>query len=67
VNFQGAVRVIDMETKERVLMKGDKGLIRDVDFAHKVDTILVGFIDEYGSFYVHKVNKSLQTNKLRSE
>jgi len=63
----GAVRVIDMDTKERVLMKGDKGLIKDVDFIHKLEEIIVGFIDEYGTFYINKIVKELKTGKLTYE
>jgi hypothetical protein len=53
-----------MDSKERVLMKGDKGLIRDVDFLHKHEDIILGFIDEYGTFYITKIIKELKTGKL---
>ncbi|XP_021955126.1 enhancer of mRNA-decapping protein 4 isoform X2 [Folsomia candida] len=64
VSNAGAVRVIDMESKERVLMKGDKGLIKDVDFLHKLDDVILAFIDEYGTFYINKIIKELKTGKL---
>jgi len=54
----GAVRVVDLETKDRVLMRGNRGLIRDVEFMHKADEILLGFIDEYGSFYIYRLERT---------
>jgi len=56
--------VIDMDTKERVLMKGDKGLIKDVDFLHKPDEIVIGFIDEYGTFYINRIVKGLNGGQI---
>lgn len=45
-------------------MKGDKGLIKDVDFLHKLDDVILAFIDEYGTFYINKIIKELKTGKL---
>lgn len=61
----GAVRVVDLQTNERILLKGGKGLIRDVEFVHKLDVLIVGFIDEYGTFYIYKVTKDVKTNLLK--
>lgn len=55
VGGAGAVRVVDLDTKDRVLMRGNRGLIRDVEFMHKVDELVLGFIDEYGSFYIYRI------------
>lgn len=61
----GAVRVIDLDTKERVLMKAQKGLVKDVEFMHKPSELYVGFIDEYGTFYINKVSKDKNSNALK--
>ena len=61
----GAVRVVDLATQDRVLMKGSRGLIKDVEFMHKADDMVLGFIDEYGTFYVYKIIKDLKTDKMQ--
>lgn len=60
----GAVRIMDLETKERCLMKVDKGVVMDVEFMHKADEVYLGFVDEFGTFYINKINKDIQTGKL---
>ncbi len=61
----GAVRVYDLETQDRILMKGNKGLIKDVEFMHKAEDLILGFIDEYGSFYIYRIDKDAKTGKMQ--
>ena len=64
VSGVGAVRVVDLETNERGLMKGHRGLIKDLEFMHKVDQLILGYVDDVGSVFVHKINKDPKSNKL---
>lgn len=64
VNNIGAVRIMDLDTKERCLMKVDKGAVMDVEFMHKGEEVYIGFVDEFGTFYINKINKDQQSGKL---
>ncbi|CAL8086848.1 unnamed protein product [Orchesella dallaii] len=64
VNNVGAVRIIDLDTKERCLMKVDNGLVKDVEFMHKADDLYIGYVDEFGTFYINRIHKESQTGKL---
>lgn len=64
MNNTGAVRIMDLDTKERCLMKVDKGVVMDIEFMHKAEDIYLGFVDEFGTFYINKIVKDAQTGKL---
>ncbi|CAG7673158.1 unnamed protein product [Allacma fusca] len=66
VSGVGAIRVIDLETNERGLMKGHKGLIKDLEFMHKADQLILGYVDDVGSVFVHKINKDPKSNQLQT-
>lgn len=55
---------MDLDTKERCLMKVDKGVVMDIEFMHKAEDIYLGFVDEFGTFYINKIVKDAQTGKL---
>ncbi|KAG7311850.1 hypothetical protein JYU34_002932 [Plutella xylostella] len=57
-NWSGMVRVVyngEPGVDRRALVKGMKGEVHDVSFAHIEHQILLACIDEQGNFYVHDI------------
>ncbi|XP_064466676.1 enhancer of mRNA-decapping protein 4-like isoform X2 [Ornithodoros turicata] len=52
----GAVRVLNHKTGERTLIKGLRGLVRDMAFARSVTRVLLAIVDEYGTLYVYEIH-----------
>ena len=63
----GIVRVVHRKSGERVLLKGMKGSVQDLAFAHCLDQIILGVVDEWGNLFVYKIeenNSVLKTTSL---
>ncbi|XP_014208396.1 enhancer of mRNA-decapping protein 4 [Copidosoma floridanum] len=58
---KGLVRVLSKDFDERILIKGIKGLIQDITFAH-IEEPLLAFVDVTGS--LHVVLIEISNNKL---
>ena len=53
----GMVRVVQKKTDQRVLVKGMKGKIKDLAFAHCLDQIILGVVDEFGNLFVFRIEQ----------
>jgi len=51
----GVVRVVNRDTDDRILIKGMRGAVVDLSFAHTKDEVVVGAVDSLGNLFVHKV------------
>ena len=60
----GMVRVVQKKTDQRVLIKGMKGKVKDLAFAHCIEEIILGIVDEFGNLFVAKIE---QTNEEDSD
>lgn len=64
--FEGLVRIVQIETNERVLIKGFSNLIEDLSFAHLYEIIMLACIDQSGTTFVYIIKEeSCATPKLR--
>jgi len=54
----GVVRVVNRITDERCLIKGMKGAVVDLSFAHTKDEVIIGAVDSLGNLFVHRVLES---------
>ena len=54
----GIVRVIQKKTNQRVLIKGMKGRVKDLAFAHCTDEIILGIVDEFGNLFIAKIEET---------
>ena len=61
----GIVRVVNRVTEERLLVKGMRGPVKDLGFAHHAAEVIVGCVDSLGNLFVHRVTE--QSNGLVSE
>ena len=59
----GIIRVIDLKSSNRALIKGIEGMTQDVSFAFIIAPVLLACIDSVGDVYVYTIeeNKMLQT------
>ncbi len=57
-NDTGKIRVINMKTTERTLIKGIEGMTQDVAFAFITFPVLVACIDSVGDVYVYSVEEN---------
>lgn len=55
---QGVIRIVNRTTDDRILMKGMRGAVKDLGFAHVKDEVIIGCIDELGNLFVHRVIES---------
>ena len=55
---EGVVRVVHRNTEERTLLKGMKGRVRDVAFAHTRQRTILGCVDEFGNLFVFSVGEN---------
>ena len=53
----GIVRVVHRKTGERVLLKGMRGSVQDLAFAHCLEQIILGVVDEWGNLFVYKIEE----------
>jgi len=60
----GMVRVVQKKTDQRALVKGMKGKIKDLAFAHCLDQIILGVVDEFGNLFIFRIE---QTNEEDSD
>ncbi|XP_060802162.1 enhancer of mRNA-decapping protein 4 [Amyelois transitella] len=57
-SWSGMVRVVytpEPGTEKRSLIKGMKGVVQDLAFAHIQNQVILACIDELGNFYVHEI------------
>ena len=54
----GMVRVVQKKTDQRVLIKGMKGKVKDLAFAHCTDEIILGVVDEFGNLFIAKIEET---------
>ncbi|KAM3959163.1 enhancer of mRNA-decapping protein 4 homolog Ge-1 isoform 1-T1 [Aphomia sociella] len=57
-SWSGMVRVVynpEPGTERRALIKGMKGVVQDLSFAHIQSQVVLACIDEQGNFYVHEI------------
>jgi len=54
----GVVRVVNRVTDDRILIKGMRGAVVDLSFAHTKEEVVVGAVDSIGNLFVHKVTES---------
>lgn len=52
-----AIRVANFKTKRRCLLRGMKGTVVDLAFAHCVDDVLLSSVDEFGTLFIHSIRK----------
>lgn len=50
------IRVIRNHCSDRIILKGFKGIVRDLAFAYHEKRILIAAVDEYGYLFVNEVN-----------
>ena len=53
----GIVRVVHRKSGERVLLKGMRGSVQDLSFAHCLEQIILGVVDEWGNLFVYKIEE----------
>ena len=65
----GMVRVVNKKTDQRVLLKGMKGVVKDLAFAHCLDKIILGIVDEFGNLFVFRMleNSSSDADEQQTE
>ena len=65
----GMVRVVNKKTDQRVLLKGMKGVVKDLAFAHCLDKIILGIVDEFGNLFVFRMleNSSTDADEQQTE
>ncbi|XP_025194256.1 enhancer of mRNA-decapping protein 4 [Melanaphis sacchari] len=63
--FEGLVRVVKTESKERALIKGFSNLIEDISFAHLYEIIMLACIDQSGTTNVYVIKEENCTSNLR--
>ena len=51
----GVVRMVNRATDDRILIKGMRGTVVDLSFAHTKEEVVVGVVDSLGNLFVHKV------------
>jgi hypothetical protein len=51
----GVVRVVNRLTDYRILIKGIKGAVVDLSFAHTKEEVVVEAVDSLGNLFVHNV------------
>lgn len=61
----GVVRVINMKSSERSLLKGFSGRVSDIAFAH-LSTYILGAVDEMGNMFIYEILES-QNGKIECE
>ncbi|XP_077542096.1 enhancer of mRNA-decapping protein 4 homolog Ge-1 isoform X3 [Haemaphysalis longicornis] len=54
----GVVRVLNLQTGVRVLLRGFRGLIRDMAFARLMSPVLIAVVDAFGTLCVYEVHNS---------
>eukprot|EP00090_Calanus_glacialis_P007849 TRINITY_DN16279_c0_g1_i2.p1 TRINITY_DN16279_c0_g1~~TRINITY_DN16279_c0_g1_i2.p1 ORF type:complete len:388 (-),score=164.66 TRINITY_DN16279_c0_g1_i2:87-1250(-) len=53
----GVVRVVNRDTDDRILIKGMRGAVVDLSFAHTKEEVVVGAVDSQGNLFVQKVTE----------
>ena len=61
------VRVVQKKTDQRVLLKGMKGIVKDLAFSHCLDKIILGIVDEFGNLYVFRILENGSSDELQTE
>jgi len=54
----GVVRVVNRATEARLLVKGMRGPVRDLAFAHTASEVVLGCVDSQGNLFVHRVTEA---------
>ncbi|XP_076043914.1 enhancer of mRNA-decapping protein 4 homolog Ge-1 isoform X2 [Oratosquilla oratoria] len=60
----GMVRIMNVKSGDRGLVKSIRGMVRDISFAHLNHRILLAITDQFGSLYVHEVVKAEKEGSL---
>ncbi|XP_037529540.1 enhancer of mRNA-decapping protein 4 [Rhipicephalus sanguineus] len=63
----GVVRVLNLKTGDRLLIKGFRGHIRDMAFARLATTVLLAIVDEFGTLCVYEIHENTTTLLLKVE
>ncbi|XP_065299211.1 enhancer of mRNA-decapping protein 4 isoform X1 [Dermacentor albipictus] len=63
----GVVRVLNLKTGERLLVKGFRGQIRDMAFARLATTVMLAIVDEFGTLGVYEVHENTSTLLMKVE
>lgn len=63
----GVVRVLNLKTGDRLLIKGFRGHIRDMAFAHLATTVLLAIVDEFGILCVYEIHENTTILLLKVE
>jgi len=64
--FEGLIRIVQIETNERILIKGFSNVIEDLSFAHLYEIIMLACIDQSGTTFVYVIKEeNCATPKLR--
>ncbi|XP_054919673.1 enhancer of mRNA-decapping protein 4 isoform X5 [Dermacentor andersoni] len=63
----GVVRVLNLKTGERLLVKGFRGQIRDMAFARLATTVMLAIVDEFGTLCVYEVHENTSTLLMKVE
>uniref|UniRef100_A0A131XI36 Putative nuclear protein n=1 Tax=Hyalomma excavatum TaxID=257692 RepID=A0A131XI36_9ACAR len=60
-SLPGVVRVLNLKTGERLLIKGFRGQIRDMAFARLATTVMLAIVDEFGTLCVYEIHENNTT------
>ncbi|XP_049516838.1 enhancer of mRNA-decapping protein 4-like isoform X5 [Dermacentor silvarum] len=64
---EGVVRVLNLKTGERLLVRGLKGQIRDMAFARLATTVMLAIVDEFGTLCVYDIHENTSTLLMKVE
>ena len=53
----GIVRLINRKTAERALVKGFRGKVTDISFAH-LSSVILGAVDEVGNMFIQEIQET---------
>ncbi|KAH6921310.1 hypothetical protein HPB50_027697 [Hyalomma asiaticum] len=60
-SLAGVVRILNLKTGERLLIKGFRGEIRDMAFARLATTVMLAIVDEFGTLCVYEIHENNTT------
>ena len=55
----GVVRVLNMATSDRTLLKNFSGRVTDVAFAHLQNDVILGAVDEMGNMFIYEIRDNV--------
>lgn len=63
----GVVRVVQRESEERILVKGMRGKVKDLAFAHCTESIILGVVDELANIFIYRIEEHQSDRSLKAE